>query len=109
MRYFTFAEFLSINNAIIAGAELQKAALEKRCEEFVLSLKDVEMQPDDGVGGVDMVADAASVVFYNDMNIPRSAYVFDGQDWLYKAGQDPSLWVPLEQSPSLMRIARNGN
>lgn len=63
----------------------------------------------DGGGTGDMLSDAASVIFYNDMNIPRSAYVFDGEDWLYKAGQDRSLWVPLEQSPSLLRIARNGN
>lgn len=44
MQYFTFADFHSIDEAIIAGVEQQSAALKMRFEDFAISLNDIEMQ-----------------------------------------------------------------
>ncbi|WP_039017363.1 hypothetical protein [Halocynthiibacter namhaensis] len=60
-------------------------------------------------GNVDMGGDAAAVILFNDMNILREIYHWDGERWLYKMGPNEEHWAPLEEHPQLMRIAQNGN
>lgn len=63
----------------------------------------------DGRGQIDMGADAAAVIFFNDMDILREIYHWDGAQWLYKMGPNEEHWAPLEEHPRLMRVAQNGN
>lgn len=63
------------------------------------------------IEGSEMLGDAPSVMYYNDMSILRDAYAFDPetQQWLYKMGPDPKNWVSLGKDNRLFRIATRGN
>lgn len=63
------------------------------------------------LGGYEMLGDAPSVMYYNDMSILRDAYAFDPetQQWRYKMGPDPKHWIPLGKDNRLFRIATRGN
>jgi len=63
------------------------------------------------IEGSEMLGDAPSVMYYNDMSILRDAYTFDpeNQQWLYKLGPDNRSWIPLGKDSRLFRIAARGD
>lgn len=58
---------------------------------------------------VDMLGDAASVIFFNQSALNRWHYFYDGAHWWYNPTRREDQWVRLDTSPAHMRIAKEGN